>query len=279
MNINRSPNRRNQLTLIDGHALAFYCWFSSYPQAVIPGFIRELAETVEKHNPSPLIVAFDPPPPTFRHELYPEYKANRPPVPKDFLKECDQLFLELDSLGVSSCVVNGFEADDVLGTVSNKATESGFNVVIVTCDLDLLQLLTPKVTVEVFSQYWPTRTFNMESAKYRFHGIEPHQIADFKALAGDRSDNLPGVKGIGELSASELLKEKEDLESIYDDLDEIAKMPFRGARRVSRLLLENKEEAFKMRDLTTIVRDVPVPIDIESSACGDLGRRLAGWDG
>jgi DNA polymerase-1 len=119
----------------------------------------------------------------------------------------------------------------------------------------------------------------MESAKYRFHGIGPHQIADFKALAGDRSDNLPGVKGIGELSASELLKEKEDLESIYDDLDEIAKMPFRGARRVSRLLLENKEEAFKMRDLTTIVRDVPVPIDIESSACGDLGRRLAGWDG
>ena len=276
MNTN-TQNEQKKLVLVDGHALAFYVWYSDYPHEIIPGFLKSLSRAITNHEPSHLMVTFDPAPPTFRHEIYPEYKANRPPVPEGFLEECEELYGVLDSLDVSHCKVEGFEADDVLGTLNKNASEAGFEVVIRTSDLDLLQLLDTNLTVEVFSQYWPTRTFDIAAASRRFDGVEPHQLPDLKALMGDRSDNFPGVKGIGERSAIALLNEYADLEAVYDYLEEIPAMTFRGAKRVARLLEENRDEAFKMRTLATIVRDIPGLTDFGSSLCDGLQTRLDNW--
>ena len=131
------------IAIIDGHAVAFYSWFSDYPRAVIPGVIKRLSNILEEYLPSHLIITFDPPPPTFRHELYPAYKGNRPPVPEGFLEECEELFGVLNSMGIPFYEVPGYEADDLIGTVVEQIGGSGRTTVIFTSDLDLLQLLNP----------------------------------------------------------------------------------------------------------------------------------------
>ena len=273
MNNNNRTNSSKRLLLFDGHALAFHSWFTSYPNKVMPGFFRIMRNAIKKHIPTHVIVTFDPPPPTFRHKLYPDYKANRPPVPEGLLEDCERVRERLESLNVAFCTVDGYEADDVLGTLSIKASKSGFQTVIVTSDLDLLQLVTPITEVEVFSQYWDTRFFGVAAAKGRFGGITPESIPDYKALVGDKSDNLPGVPGIGEVSATAVLQECGRLDNVYEDLDVISESSFRGAKRVAKLLAENREQAFLMRTLTTIVCDVPVDIDIDGAKLQDTGLR------
>jgi DNA polymerase-1 len=221
-----------------------------------------LIGVVNLHEPVGLVVAFDPPPPTFRHELYPEYKSNRPEPPEEFLDECDELERLLRSNDVAVCKVAGFEADDVLGTLSDKASKMGRQSLIYTCDLDLLQVLDEHTEVEVFSQYRVNRTFDTASATRRFNGISPLNIPDLKALMGDRSDNLPGVPGIGEKSATTILLETRDIETLYADLERVTRLPIRGSKRIFRILSEHKDDAFLMKRLATILRDVPIDIDI-----------------
>jgi DNA polymerase-1 len=129
--------------------------------------------------------------------------------------------------------------------------------------------------VEVFSQYWPTRFFDVEATEWRFDGLAPENIPDYKALVGDKSDNLPGVPGIGELSATAVLEECGNLDKVYEDLNVISELPFRGAKRVSRLLAEHREQAFLMRTLTTIVCDVPVDVDMDSATIASSGLQIA----
>ena len=136
-----------KLLLFDGHALAFHSWFTSEPPRVVPGFFRMVSDAIEEHAPTHVIVTFDPPPPTFRHKLYPDYKANRPPVPEGLLEDCERVRERLESLDVVFCTVQGYEADDVLGTLSTRASVSGFHTMIVTSDLDLLQLVSPVTEV------------------------------------------------------------------------------------------------------------------------------------
>ena len=260
-----SANTGKKLLLFDGHALAFHSWFTSDPPRVVPGFFRMVSNAIEEHAPTHVIVTFDPAPPTFRHKLYPDYKANRPPVPEGLLEDCERVRERLETLGVVFCTVEGYEADDLLGTFSSRASMEGFQTIIITCDLDLLQVVSPVTEVEVFSQYWPRRSFDVEAAKRRFGGLAPENIPDYKALVGDTSDNLPGVPGIGVVAATAVLGEYGNLDKVYEDLEAISKLPIRGARRVSRLLAEHREEAFLMRTLTTIVCDVPVAIDIDGA--------------
>ena len=271
MNDKNGTHSSKRLLLFDGHALAFHSWFTSYPNKVVPGFFKMMSDAIEKHIPTHVIVTFDPPPPTFRHKLYPGYKANRPPVPDGLLEDCERVRVRLESLNVAFCTVEGYEADDVLGTLSRRASMSGFHTVIVTCDLDLLQLVTPITEVEVFSQYWPTRFFGVAATKRRFGGIAPENIPDYKALVGDKSDNLPGVPGIGDVSATAVLQECGRLDNVYEDLAVIRESRFRGAKRVASLLAAHREQAFLMRTLTTIVCDVPVDIDIDGAKLQETG--------
>ena len=257
-----APKSDHKVVLVDGHAVAFTSWFQSDQNSVIPGFIKTLKDVMKEHEPAGLIVVFDPPPPTFRHELYPDYKANRPPPPDEFLDECSDLEQLLISKGVPVCKAEGFEADDVLGTLTNKASRKGISSLVYTCDLDLLQIIDENTVVEVFSQYWPTRTFNTEAATRRFDGLRPVNIPDLKGLMGDKSDNLPGVPGIGEKTATAVLNVSGDIETLYENLDLVLDLPIRGVKRIHQLLSDHKDEAFLMKYLATIVRDVPLNIDL-----------------
>ena len=261
-----SVNSKKHLVIFDGHALAFHSWFTSEPPEVMSGFFEMIDDAIVNHSPSHIIVTFDPPPPTFRHLLYPEYKANRPPVPEGLLEDCERVLLRLNSENISSCSVQGYEADDVIGSLSLEATELGFTTSIITSDLDLLQLVNKVTEVEIFSQYWPTRNFDQAAVFNRFHGLAPKNIPDFKAFVGDKSDNLPGVTGIGEKSASVILNHFSNLENIYSDLDQILELPVRGAKRVRNILAQNQELAFFMRTMTTVVCNVPTGINIDQSA-------------
>ena len=215
-----------------------------------------------KYQAGSLILAFDPIPPLFRHLLYPAYKQGRPPAPDGFVYQCGELRDYLASEGYLSVEVEGYEADDIIGTLSRRARESGFKTTIATCDLDLLQLVNDQVSVEVFSQYWPTRIFNVKKTRARFKGLSPSQVPDYKALAGDRLDNLPGVPGIGDVTATSLLHAKENIEGIYRDIDSVKSIPIRGIDRIAGILSTNKEQAYLMKTLTTIVCDVEINVDL-----------------
>ena len=247
---------------VDGHAVAFHSWFTSYPNSVISGFMSMVNTVIDDHRPSGVVVAFDPPPPTFRHELYPRYKANRPEPPDEFLKECYELETQLRSRGVLVSKVDGFEADDVIGTLTAESSARGIRSMVYTCDLDLLQVVDENTQVKVFSQYWATRTFDVQSAKARFKGLDPINIPDLKALMGDRSDNLPGVAGIGEKSATSILSATGDIETLYEDLDRVLELPIRGTKRIRQLLLDHRDDAFLMKKLATIIKDVPIEINM-----------------
>lgn len=258
------PNKlKNHLLILDGHALAFNSWFRNDPPDAVSGFFEMLEEAIENYNPTYLISTFDPAPPTFRHKLYPEYKANRPPVPEGFLEDCQRVRAILKREQITSCTVEGYEADDVIATLATKATNSGFFTTIVTSDLDLLQLVNNLTEVEIFSQYRSARLFDIKGVHKRFNGLEPKNIPDYKALVGDKSDNLPGVPGIGDVSATAILSQAPSLEDIYEDLFFIEKLPIRGAKRVRKILEENQAHAFFMRTLTTVVCDVPFKIDFK----------------
>ena len=238
---NVEPQAEDSYLFIDGHAVAFHSWFTSYPNSVIPGFMSMVKAVIDEHRPSGVVVAFDPPPPTFRHDLYPSYKANRPTPPDDFLDECQELERRLRLSGVLVSKIEGFEADDVIGTLTLQASVMGIRSLVYTCDMDLLQLIDENTSVKIFSQYWPTRIFGMKSAVTRFHGLDPINIPDLKALMGDRSDNFPGVPGIGEKSATAILKAPRDIETLYQDLDQVLALPIRGAKRMFQLLSDHKD--------------------------------------
>lgn len=257
------PEKR--LLLIDGHAVAFHSWFSNYPHRVVPGFFKMLRACMKRHLPTHLIVTFDPPPPTFRHQLYPEYKANRPPAPLGLLEDCERLRERLGQLSVVSSTIDGYEADDVLGTLASKAAASGFTTTILTSDYDLLQVVSPATEVALLSQYWNRMTFDVTAVRKKFSGLAPENIPDYKALVGDKSDNLPGVPGIGAVSTTVMLGHYGNLDDLYENLGSISNMSLRGTKRVIRLLMEHQEQAFLMRTLATIVCDVPVDFPIDKA--------------
>ena len=201
--------------------------------------------------------------PTFRHEADDTYKAGRAETPEDFIPDLENLYELLQSLNLPILTAPGYEADDVLGTLAQKAATSGYRVKILSGDRDLFQLIDAdkEITVLNFSPEALKRStnsiaeFRAEEVKEKL-GVLPTQIVDFKALCGDKSDNIPGVKGIGEKTAVQLLNTYNSLEEIYAAIDDI-----KGATQ--KKLITGKEDAEKSRYLAKIVCDVPLEVDLE----------------
>ena len=256
---------KNNLLLVDGHAVAFHCWYTSDPPSAYGDFEYMVDEAIDRNDADHLIVAFDPPPPTFRHKLWPSYKEGRPPVPEQFLVDCEQVKQKLDENGTLHVTKKGYEADDVIGTLVAMAENQNFTNTVFTVDMDLLQLVSDKTDIEVFSQYRGLRFFDSEKVLERYNGLEAKLIPNYKALVGDVSDNLPGVPGIGEVTADHLFESRQTLEEIYSDIGNIAAAEFRGAKRCAGLLTKYHSQALLMRKLTTIVRDMDIEIDIGQS--------------
>ncbi|MBH8561188.1 DNA polymerase I [Nostoc sp. CENA67] len=268
---------RPTFILVDGHSLAFRSYFAfakgrdgglrtktGIPTSVCFGFLKSLLEVMATQQPQAMAIAFDLGLPTFRHEADDTYKADRPGTPEDFVPDLENLHELLDGFNLPIFTAPGYEADDILGTLAQKATAAGYKVKILTGDRDLFQLIDPdkEITVLNFSPDALKRStnsiteFSTEEVKEKL-GIFPTQIVDFKALCGDKSDNIPGVRGIGEKTAVQLLNTYGSLEEIYAGLDQI-----KGATQ--KKLSEGRDDAEKSRYLAKIVVDVPLEVDVES---------------
>lgn len=262
--------------LIDGHALAYRAYFGmkarrfqtrqGLPTGAIFGFTRILFELIRREQPHYLVVCFDTKDPTHRHEAFEDYKGHRKPAPDDLVLQFPYIERMVQALGIPIYRQSGYEADDLLGSLACKASQKDYAVRILTGDRDLFQLIDEQIRILVpsrdasgYDSYGAAEV----QAKY---GYTPAQVVDFKALAGDSSDNIPGVKGIGEKSALSLLAEHHTLEGIYKAVDEAPDtIPSKWIKK----LVEGRESAQLSYQLATIVTDMPVEMEPESAKLGE----------
>ncbi|MEG4837871.1 DNA polymerase I [Microcoleus sp. B9-D4] len=273
-----SANQAPIFILVDGHSLAFRSYFAfaksrdgglrtttGIPTSVCFGFLKSLLEVMAAHDPQYMAIAFDLATPTFRHEADETYKAGRAETPEDFIPDIKNLQELLSYLNLPAITAPGYEADDVLGTLANKASAAGYQVKILTGDRDLFQLVETEKQISVLylstdelrrSGKGKSQEYGPEEVKAKL-GILPEQVIDYKALCGDKSDNIPGVKGIGDKTALQLLEAYNSLDGIYAAIDEI-----KGATK--KKLEEGKEAAYHSQRMATIVQDVPLEINLEN---------------
>ncbi|MGA9382712.1 MAG: 5'-3' exonuclease H3TH domain-containing protein, partial [Phormidium sp.] len=273
------------IVLVDGHSLAFRSFYAfakgrdgglktktGIPTSACFGFLKSLLAVIESQKPQGMAIAFDLGLPTFRHEADDTYKADRQETPEDFITDLKNLHDLLDAFNLPILTAPGYEADDVLGTLAEKASAAGYRVKILTGDRDLFQLVDTKKGISVlylgnnFLQRGSTTgltEFDPEAVKEKM-GILPEQVVDYKALCGDASDNIPGVKGIGDKTAVKLLSEYGSLENVYANLEQI-----KGANKTK--LETGKDAAYHSQHLAKIVVDVPLEIKLEDC-------QLAGFD-
>jgi DNA polymerase-1 len=253
-----------KLLLIDGNAI-FHRAFHALPLLqdsqgnytnAIYGFTKMLFEIIQKEKPDYIACAFDHKDKTFRHEEFTEYKANRSLPPPELYPQLPRLFEVLEALKITIFQQSGFEADDIIGTLSAQAEQQeDLQTVILTGDKDAFQLVSPKVTV-VTPLMGITKTAAYDPAGVQIKmGLRPDQIIDYKALRGDASDNIPGVKGIGDVQAVKMLQTFDNLDNLYLHLDQLTASQ-------KKKLEENKEMAYLSRKMATIIRDMSIKLDL-----------------
>jgi len=260
------PDPANTVYLVDGSNNLYRAFYAirglstskGLPTNAVYGFTSMLRKLLREHAPRYLGVAFDLSGPTFRHEAFAEYKANRPETPPDLVVQIPYVKKVCQILGVPALELSGFEADDIIATLADRARKAGFRVVVVATDKDLLQLVGDGVLI-----YHPVRDEFLDSEGVeRVFGVKPGQVRDVLALCGDASDNIPGVPGIGEKGARELIREYGDLESVIRAADSLKNKRARAG------LLEHADAARLSRELATLRYDAPLPFDLESLRVG-----------
>ncbi|MCA0900215.1 MULTISPECIES: DNA polymerase I [Microbulbifer] len=248
------------LILVDGssylyrafHALPPLATSTGQPTGAVRGVISMLRKHLKEHPDSPVVVVFDAKGKTFRDELFEEYKSHRPPMPDDLRAQIQPIHDIIDAMGLPRLVIDGVEADDVIGTLALQGAEQGMDVIISTGDKDMAQLVRPGVTlVNTMSN----TVMDVEGVKAKF-GVGPELIIDFLALMGDKVDNIPGVPGVGEKTALALLQGLGSLKDIYANLDGIAPLGFRGSKTLAKKMEEHKDAADMSYVLATIKTDV-----------------------
>ncbi|WP_289284324.1 MULTISPECIES: DNA polymerase I [unclassified Methylophaga] len=255
--------------LVDGSSYlyrAFHAMFKAdlrnsagEPTGAVRGVTAMLRRLLADYPNSPIAVIFDAKGKTFRDELFAEYKAQRPPMPDDLRSQVQPVHDIIKAMGLPLLVIDGVEADDVIGTFARQATEKGLDVVISTGDKDMAQLVNQHVTlVNTMTE----TVLDIEGVKEKF-GLPPELIIDFLALMGDKVDNIPGVPGVGEKTALSLLQNLGSLKDIYANLEAVRELDFRGAKKMPEKLAENKEMADLSYQLATIKCDVELDIHLE----------------
>jgi DNA polymerase I len=251
----------DRLLLLDGHSLAYRAFFAlpaenfstttGQPTNAVYGFTAMLINVLRDEHPTHVAVAFDRSEPTFRHEQYVEYKANRRETPADFRSQLSLIFEVLDALGIRRLSVAGYEADDLIATLATEATADDMGVLIVSGDRDVLQLVTDDVTVLMTRRGISDMSRFTPEAVSEKYGLTPAQYPDFAALRGDPSDNLPSIPGVGEKTAAKWVIEFGSLAQLVDRVDEV-----KG--RAGDKLREHLADVLRNRQLTELARDVPV---------------------
>ncbi|HEU5424792.1 MAG TPA: DNA polymerase I [Nitrolancea sp.] len=267
--------RGQTIMLVDGHGLAYRA-FHAVPETLatakgevtnaVFGFTSMLLDALRQHQPDYVIVSFDVGR-TFRHEAFADYKGTRAPMPGELRHQMKRIHEVLAALNIPVYTREGYEADDVIGTLARMAEAQGMQPLIVTGDSDLLQLVDNAAVVVLpgrqrFGEY---RTYDRPAVEQRY-GFAPERLPDYKALVGDTSDNIPGVPGIGDKTAKGLIAKYPSLEAMREQLDEIT------PPRARQALADNFEQALEGRRLATIVRDVPLEVDIDGCRLRDFDR-------
>lgn len=261
--------QKKKLIAIDGNSLLYRAFFAmkylstsgGQPTNAIYGLTTMLLKVLED-SPDYIAVAFDTPKPTFRHEEYDGYKAQRKPTPDALVEQAPVARELIRAFNIPVIELPGYEADDIIGAMVKQAEQHGIDSIIVTGDLDALQLVNEHVSVmTTVKGVSDTVIYGPKEVEDRF-GIKPGQMADFKGLKGDASDNIPGVPGIGNKTAESLLKQYQTVENLLEHLSELPE------GKVKKTLTENAEQAHLSKHLATIVTDLPIDIDLDSyKAC------------
>jgi DNA polymerase-1 len=258
--------QKPRLFLVDGSAYIFRAFFAiphltnsaGLPTNAIFGFTNILLKFLKQYQPEYVAVALDAGRETFRNEMFAAYKGNRPEAPADLIPQFPYFRKVLDALNVPLLELPGYEADDIIATLCERLSDQGCELVVVSSDKDLMQLVTNGIKLLDSAK---DRWIGKDEVKQKF-GVAPEQVIEVMGLMGDPVDNIPGVKGIGEKTAIALIQQFATLENLYDHLDEVKQMKLRGAARVRDLLEEKKDTAFLSRDLATVKRNVPVETEL-----------------
>ena len=265
---------KERLLLLDGHSLAYRAFFAlpvenfstttGQPTNAVYGFTAMLINVLRDETPTHLAVAWDEPRPTFRHEAYAEYKANRSETPSDFRSQLSLIREVCDALAVPMVSAAGFEADDVIATLATQAEAEGMDVLIVTGDRDAIQLVDDEITVLMTRRGISDMTRFTPAEVQAKYGLTPEQYPDFAALRGDPSDNLPSIPGVGEKTASKWITQFGSLDALVDRVDEVP-------GKAGAALREHLASVVRNRQLTELLRDVELPV-------GPHDLRLGSWD-
>jgi len=269
-----------RLVLIDGHAILHRAYYA-FPATLrtrhgeivnaVYGFTRMLLSVLKNLHPEYVAVAFDLPKPTFRHKEFIGYQAQRPKMEAELKDQIERVFEVVKTLNIPMFMMEGYEADDLIGTLANQAAKRKIETIIVTGDKDLLQLVKTRIKL-----YSPKKGFSepimYDQKKVKEEmGIAPKQIVDYKALIGDSSDNYPGVPGIGPKTAPKLLTKYKDLDTIYRNIEKIEKTE----PRVAKKLADGAESAALSRKLAEIVTDVPIKLNLRDCRIHDYDQEEA----
>ncbi|MBN1374755.1 MAG: DNA polymerase I [Dehalococcoidia bacterium] len=263
------------LILFDGNALVHRAFHALPPLTInktgemvnaVQGFTSTLLKLLRENKPDYWAIAFDRRAPTFRHELFEEYKAQRPKTAPELVTQIDRVHQLSESFNLPIFEMDGYEADDIVGTLSKQAVAGGIDALIVTGDNDMLQLVSPGIRVMAPRRGFADTVIYDEPAVQAKYQLKPSQLISYKALTGDVSDNIPGVKGIGDKTAVKLLQQFTDLDGIYNNIDKVE------PERLRALLRSNRELVSQNSKLAAIVTEVPVQFNSKSCAVTSYDR-------
>jgi DNA polymerase-1 len=264
--------------VMDGHAMVYRAWFAlkdARPMTVrqtgedvrgVYSFTTTFFKALADLKPTHVAIVFDPPGPTFRHEQYAEYKADRPPMPNELRQNLERVKQVMRAFDVPLYEVPGYEADDLLGTIATHADEEGIDTILLTGDSDMLQLVSERVKVLLTGGFGAAKTYDVAAVRERYGGLDPDQQRDVKALTGDTSDNIPGVPGVGVKTAVKLVLEFGSVENLLEHLDDVT------PPRIQGLVREHADTIRQAKWLVTIARDAPAGFDFDATRFGTFKR-------
>ena len=262
-------SKRKKLYLIDGSSYIFRAFFgvrqqlstsNGFPTNALYGFINMLQKVIRDEKPDYLVVAFDSPDKTFRHKLYPNYKANRDAPPEELSRQFPYFEPLVTAYGLSSIRRPGFEADDIIGTLAKKGQQKGLDIVIVSGDKDMMQLISPHIYM---LDTMKNKKFMDKEVAEKF-GVQADKVVEVMGLMGDSSDHIPGVKGVGPKTAAELIRKFGSIESLYKRIDEVEK------KNLKEKLERDKENAFISRELVSIDTEMDLEFNSDLMILGKI---------
>ena len=282
---NKNKENKKRLIVIDGNAIVHRAFHALPPLKTkkgelvnaIYGFLLAFFRAIKEFEPDYVVATFDFPAPTFRHKKYKLYKATREKAPDELYEQIPKIKEVLESFNIQVLEKQGFEADDLIGTIADLAPRKQIHpeieTIILTGDLDALQLVNKNTKVYALRKgVKDTVLYDKEKVKEKYDGLVPEQLVDFKALRGDPSDNIPGVTGVGEKTAITLIKEFKSLDNLYQELRDNTKKAKEIKESLRKKLLDYKEQAFVSKMLAQIKKDVTIDFDLEKNLWGSYNK-------